>query len=221
LTMRKSFTYRDQREEWVNVYHLDVVPPSSADWSALFSAVWDLEKVFLGIDVQLEGATGHESGEPPVLVWEYDQPPPGEGGSAGSFVPGAQEYGTPGDAAGWVRWGTDLKNTRGKPVYLRNYYHGMFTTGDPDRIAPGQITGLGALGAAFQAGITTGGRTYRRTGPNHGSPQSHKVSDFITTRTLKRRGARKKVPQSFEIMGGPTGTDFFKWFVGKLPGMIP
>lgn len=217
LTMNKSFTYRDQREIWCNVYHLDVVPPATADWSALFSAVWNLEKAFLPIDVQLEGTTGHEPGEPPVLVWEYDQPPVGEGGSAGSWVPAAQEYATPGDAASWVRWGTDLKNSRGKPVYLRNYFHGVYTTGDSDRIAPGQVTGLGALGAAFQTGITTNGRTYRRTGPNHGSPQNHKVADFITTRTLKRRGKRKKVTAQAIELAGVDGTNFFKWFLGSLP----
>jgi len=78
-----------------------------------------------------------------------------------------------------------------------------------------------ALGLAWQNGLSASGRTYRRTGPNGGSPQNHAVSQYITTRTLKRRGKRKKIPQTFEIMGGPTGTDFFKWFVGKLPGLIP
>jgi len=221
LTTRKSFTYRDQREEWVNVYHLDSTPANSQEWSDLVGAAWPLEAVCFPIDVQLEGATGHEAGTPPRLVFEMDAPPEGEGGYSGTWIPAAQQTQAPGDAASWVRWGTDLKNSRGKPIYFRNYFHGMYITGNGDVIAPTQHDALLALGLAWQNGLSASGRTYRRTGPNGGSPQSHAVSQYITTRTLKRRGKRKKIPQTFEIMGGPTGTDFFKWFVGKLPGLIP
>ena len=192
LTMTKSFTYRDARELWSNIYHLDSEPPSSSDWTALFNAVWALEGAFLPADTQIESGTGHTPGTPPVLVWEIDAPPTGAGGAQGQWIPGGAEYATPGDTAMWVRWTTDLKNKRGKPIYLRNYYHGAYSWSDKDEVASNQRPPLLALGLAWQNGVQANGRTYRRTGPNHGTPQAHDASVYLTTRTLKRRGKRKK-----------------------------
>lgn len=220
LTINKSMTWRGSREVWSNGYHLDSTPPSSQDWTDLLTAVWQLESAFLAPDVQLEGGTGHEPGTPPVLVWETDAAPVGEGGPPGTFVAGAAYHLTPGDVAGWVRWGTDLKNSRGKPVYLRNYYHGMYVASDGNTIDPIQHSGMLALGQAWQNGVSVGGRTYRRTGPNHGTPQSHAVATYATTRTLERRGKRKKPATELQLMG-PSSDSFMKWFLTKLPALLP
>jgi hypothetical protein len=220
VTVNKSFTWRGAREIWSNGYHLDSTPPTSADWNDLWLAIWQRESVFLPPDVQLESGTGHTPGTPPVLVWEQDAAPVGEGGPPAQFVPTAAHYLSPGDVAGWVRWGTDLKNSRGKPVYLRNYYHAVYVGADGNTIDPLQHAGMLDLGAAFQNGITVLGRTYRRTGPNHGTPQNHAVSTYATTRTLERRGKRKKPATELQLMG-PSSDSFFKWFLGKLPALVP
>jgi hypothetical protein len=193
ITVTKSFSWRGSREHWSNVYHVDTEPPTAVDWDALLNKIWALEWLFLPADVQIEGGTGHTPGTPPVLVWESDSPPVGEGGIPGAFVPAAGDHLTPGDVAGWVRWTSDLKNKRGKPIYFRNYYHAMYVGADGNTIVASQQANMTELGRSFQAGLVANGRTYRRTGPNHGSPQDHASSIYATTRTLERRGKRKKL----------------------------
>lgn len=220
LTVNKSFTWRGSREVWSNGYHLDSTPASSQEWGDLLTTVWQREAVFLPVDVQLEGGTGHTPGTPPVLVFESDAAPAGEGGPQGSFVAGAAYHLAPGDVAAWIRWGTDLKNSRGKPVYLRNYYHAVYVASDGNTLDPVQRAGMMDLALGWQNGVTIGGRTYRRTGPNHGTPQSHDVSTWATTRTLERRGKRKKPAVDLQLMG-PSSDSFMKWFLTKLPALLP
>jgi len=192
LTMEKSFTYRGQREHWSNAYHLDLVPANSAQWDALRATVWNLESPAFPANVQIEKTYGHNPGTPPTLVYEYDWPPAGEGGNAGTFAPTATMNQAPGDAAIFVRYGTTQKNSRGKPIYLWNYYHAVFfddTAPDvQDAVQKGKFTTLANL---MVAGINTGVSgvpIFHRAGPRGAVAQNYKVSDFITTRTLKHRG---------------------------------
>jgi hypothetical protein len=192
LTVEKSFPYRGAREHWSNAYHLDQIPASSAIWDGLVSAISNLEPPMFPASVQFERVTGHLPGTPPVLVYEYDFPPAGEGGPTGSFTPIATEHECPGDDAVWVRYGTTQKTVRGKPIFLRNYYHAVFYDATPDTFSARQKVAFDALGAAWVTGINVQGTTFRRAGPRGAVAQNHATDQFITTRTLKRRGRRKK-----------------------------
>lgn len=192
ITLEKSFTYRGGREHWANTYHLDQVPGSAGVWDTLAAQIWNLEKLFLTADVQFERLYGHTPGTPPILVHEADQAPAGEGGPAGAFVPTVAQHPTPGDAAMWVRWGTTQKSVLGKPIYLRNYYHAACWETNVDQLAGGQIAELQNLGNAFVAGLSVSGVTFRRAGPRGAVAQNSSVGPFITTRTLKSRGKRRK-----------------------------
>jgi hypothetical protein len=210
LTLEKSFTFRGVREIWGNAYHLDIVPRDASDWSTLSGQVWALEAAFLPADVQIETFYGHNPGTPPVLVYEHDQPPPGPGGSGGTYVPGGAQPGCPGDCAMWVRWSTTQKNSLGKPIYLRNYYHGVHSDNTGlDVVASGQKTALQALGTAFTNGITVNGITFRRAGPRGAVAQGSTVGNYITTRTLKHRGKRRawKVPAGATVQFPPLVID--------------
>jgi hypothetical protein len=195
LTIEKSFTYRGAREHWDNVYHLDQIPTSSAQWQALGDLVAGKEQACLPSNVQIERYFGHTPGTPPVLVFELDQPPVGEGGPAGAYTPIATEHQVPGDGAIWVRYGTTQKTSLGKPIYLRNYYHCVFYDGAADTFSPRQATNFNAMAADWVAGINASGTTFRRAGPRGAVAQNHAVSTFITTRTLKRRGRRHRITQ--------------------------
>lgn len=192
LTMEKSFNYRGAREHWSNAYHLQETPSDHASWLALANRVWDYEKMFLDASVELEYAYGHDPGTPPVLVFENDFAPVGEGGPAGQFVPAAGAHPTPGDAAVYIRYSTTQKSTLGKPIYLWNYYHGVYyDAAAGDVMDSTQHTQLDALGAIWVSGLNVPGATpalYHRAGPRGAVAQGHKIGDFITTRTLKHRG---------------------------------
>lgn len=192
LTIEKSTLYRATREHWNNAYHLSLVPTDGAAWNALATAVVALEQPMLSASTQFEKIYGHTPGTPPVLVYEYDYPPTGEGGVAGTFVPSNLEYPCPGDVAFWVRYGTTQKTSLGKPIYLRNYYHDAHTGLTPDTLAVNQASRLTTLATAWVNGISAAGVTYVRAGPRGAIAQNHQNGQFLTTRTLKRRGKRKK-----------------------------
>lgn len=175
------------------MYHLDQVPASTAIWESLATAVVTQEIAGLTTDTQIERTTGHIPGTPPVLVWEFDWVPPGEGGLAGQWVPSAGDVQTPGDTAGWVRYGTTQKNKLGKPIYLRNYYHGVYWGLNRDEWSPSQKGHFDTLGQMFVTGFNVQGTIFRRAGPRGAVAQNHASSTWLTTRTLKRRGKRKKV----------------------------
>lgn len=195
-TLEKSFTYRGAREHWTNSYHVDQVPIDGTTWKALCDAIWLYEKTFMGANVQIERYYGHSPGNPPVLVFEYDFPPTGEGGEAGAFTPIATEFQCPGDSAFWVRWGTTQKTSLGKPIYLRNYYHDVFWAGAPDTVSTRQTGAATTFIQAFQNGLPAGTQTFRRAGPRGAVAQNHAVGPYVTTRTLKSRGQRRRITQA-------------------------
>jgi len=89
----------------------------------------------------------------------------------------------------WVRWGLDRYNTNGKRVYLRKYFHGGQIHGvNPDTVPAASITGLLAFGNKLMDGTFA---TSRKICDKDGNtPIGCAVSQYLTTRTLKRRGKR-------------------------------
>lgn len=208
LTFEQSFTYRGAREHWQNAYHLDQVPADTTAWDGLASQVAAFVQAMLPSNAQLEHYYGHNPGTPPVLVWEKDIPPTGEGGVAGTFTPIATEHQAPGDDAVFIRYGTTQKSTRGKPIYLWNYYHAVFYDATPDTFSARQKTAFDALGAKWISGFNQGGTTFRRAGPRGAVAQNFVTSPWITTRTLKARGKRKKVALTGTASDTPVIVDF-------------
>lgn len=211
LTLEKSFPYRGNREHFVNVYHFAETPPDNAAWQGLGDLVRSLENACFPATVQHERATGHIKGTPPVLVYEQDYAPAGEGGPAGAYVPIATEHLAPGDSAIWVRYGTTQKTSRGKPIYLRNYYHSIYYDTTADTFSARQKANFDSLGGFMVSGIAFGGITYHRAGPRGATAQNHATSAFITTRTLKARGKRKKSSVNVVKL-----SDFLPDIIGRL-----
>jgi hypothetical protein len=94
----------------------------------------------------------------------------------------------------WLRWSTDLLTTKGKPIYLRNYFHGCFRTQtgtDFDLASADQKAALEEYGADWVTGFIDGdGVTHHRAGPHGVIGLVPLASTYITTRTLERRGKR-------------------------------
>lgn len=109
----------------------------------------------------------------------------------GTLAPGSHRQ-LPGDTAVWVRWGTSRMNA-GRRIYLRKYFHTALSdsAAAADVIAPVQKTALLAFATKMDDGSFLDARKVTARG-HVDTIVNHGASDFITTRTLKRRS--KRVP---------------------------
>jgi hypothetical protein len=193
LTIVKSFNYRGSSEEWSNTFFMDGdLPSSPASWKTLADAVIAEEVLVYTSRCTVVRAIGHQAGES-VAVWAYDYAAMG-GTTPGSFTPTTGTRLQAGDAAAWLRWSTDAKTSKGKPIYLRSYIHDVYagaSGGDDDLLDTAQKTALEEYGADWIAGFVDGdGVTHHRAGPHGVVGLVAEASTYVTTRTLERRGKR-------------------------------
>lgn len=200
LTIVKKFTYRgDPTEEYSNTYWLTgSAPATAADWRTLFDAlVVEEKKVYAaGVNVIRGYGYDNDSGHAGIAgetvaaaVWSVDLTV-----APNTIVPGTMSAASsvlgPGDSATWIRWKTSRLNTKGKPIYLRKYFHpGYADTANMDNASTTWKTAAGLFGTKLRDGSFTTGRTLtaaRHTDVLVGAG----VSTYLTTRTLKRRGKR-------------------------------
>lgn len=191
LTLVKTFSYRGDPEEWSNTYFFEgALPSSGASWKVLADAVITHEKTLYDSSTSVVRAIGHQAGDS-IAVWAYDY------AAADESVPGtyAKTGATAlsGDTAAWVRWSTDTLTSKGKPIYLRSYFHPAYssTADGADDVAASWITVAQEFGDAWIAGFDDGdGHLHVRGGPRGAAGLVAVPSLYTTTRTLERRGKR-------------------------------
>ena len=193
ITLIKTLDYRAAVEEWSNHYHLTGTPPSSPSaWRTLFDALVAAEKTLYNGGVTVIGGYGYDDDATTAhAVWSVDLRVTPDTPVGGTFATTGHQF--PGDAAAWCRWKLNRNNSKGKPIYLRKYFHGALglvsPTGDQtDTILAAQVTAYAAFATLLDTGAGVGGTHIRDTGG--ASIVSNGCSSFITTRTLKRRGKR-------------------------------
>lgn len=193
LTIVKSFGYRGTPEEFSNTYFMDgALPASPSSWKTLADNVIAEEKAIFPSNVTIVRAIGHQAGQS-VAVWAYDYLAHSEE-VAGTLTPPSASVPMPGDSAVWIRWSTDALTSKGKPIFLRSYYHGLFqgntdTTNDLSPAA--QVTAMQEYGDDWIAGFADGDAVvHHRAGPHGVAGLTALPSTYITTRTLERRGKR-------------------------------
>lgn len=173
----KSFTYRGAAQEFSNAYHLlEEAPSTNADWEDLFDAIVDAEKAIYGSGVTIVLAQGKTSDDAVVAhqkVYDVD----------GTFS-GFDAHSVPGDCAAMVRYATNVRSSKGHPIYAFNYYHGCFAAGgDPDNLNADYKTALEAYALAWVEGIDAGSPgTFHRATPHGASVVSKLVSPVVRHR---------------------------------------
>lgn len=183
ITMRKTQLYNGQPEEWVNTYHISPIPGDRAGWVTTANAIWAGEQTFLGTNVHFVGFYGYEAGNESSIV----QVEAGDEGldTGQGAVTGQQP---PSETAGWIRWKTSERSTKSKPIYLRNYYHGLADISNQDVIANSIRDDMQAFGEMMRDGSLPGG--IKKVGPQGAVAGVVATSQFFTTRELTRRGRR-------------------------------
>jgi hypothetical protein len=193
LTIIKSFTYRGAPEEWGNTYFFTGdLPSDAAAWKTLADAVIDKEKTLYDDNTEVVKAIGHQAGES-VAVWSYDYAAMSET-VAGTLTVGGTVVPQGGDSALWLRWSTDQLTSRGKPIYLRSYFHPAYAEGDTDTYrdtaSATWVSAAQTFGDEWIAGFSDGSETHVRCGPHGAVGLVSLPSQYVTTRTLERRGRR-------------------------------
>lgn len=192
ITMVQKMVYRgDAGEEWSNTYHFKDPPPDNDDdWLARVTELSLIVKPIIPTTGHIVRAYGYDSDDDHASSvylkdWEHDAGP-----LAGTYSSFGTDFPLAGDQAVFAWWRTDRRNSRGKLVYLRKYIHDGFCSFDnPDLPGPGYKTAIETYAAALGSGSTpfAGGlrsRTHDDTITAAG------CTDYVTTRTLKRRGKR-------------------------------
>jgi hypothetical protein len=187
LTIVKKFTYRGADEEFSNTYHFTGANPAdTAAWDALSTSIRTQERTVYTPAVKIQRVYGYNSGADSAVYvqhWELDTTNTPGTLAAGTSIP------APGDAAVWLRQPLAILNSKGKRIFLRKYFHdARLNAAGGDTVFAAQKTALVAFGA-FLRGSTIPD-TRRVCDKNGNVPTGDAASDFITTRTLKRRGKR-------------------------------
>lgn len=194
VTLIKRITYRgDNMEEWSNTYWFTgTAPTTQTQWKSLYDALIAEEiKVYLGTSAVVRAYGYNDSAPTATAVDSFDYAA-ATGGPIQGTLTSTGTY-PAGDQAAWIRWKTSRRTTKGKPIYLRKYFHSVPTAesspSTSDNVGQGWVSAANAFGATLQTtpgvgfGTLTGrGQTDIITG--------HTPSTFITTRTLERRGKR-------------------------------
>lgn len=174
----KEFTFRGASILFTNSYHLNepTFSGTSTDWESVADAVVALEGAAMASTVTIVKIELFNAGSD-LSIYEKAYTTVGSVDDTG----GDQ---CPGDVAALVRYATDQRSTKNRPIYLYNWYHAALkaTSGDPDTLLTAQKTALETLATDFITGFTIGGTTYRRAGPNGAVAQSRVVAGYLRHR---------------------------------------
>jgi hypothetical protein len=194
IIVTKSFDYRGVPEEWSNKYWFTQTAPfTSAQFRAVFDNIASHEKTLFSSATTIVGGRGYnDNDEHAHSVWEVDLTLAPDTPIPGTLAPGAAER-QAGDSAVFVWWKTSRKNTRGKPIYLRKYFHDVYNEAGPphDGVADLQKLAMQAFAEGFYTQNFLG---FGLAAQGHPDEQlvAYGAHPWITTRTLKRRGKRPK-----------------------------
>lgn len=177
LKVVKSFTYRGSAREFSNRYYFTGGSPSDAThWTTLADAVTAAEKAVFGSNVTIVRTVGYAAAsDVPVHTHVYSL--------AGTLTVGSSPQ-APGDAAALVRYATGDRTAKNHPIYLYNYYHGVYTNNLTlgDTLMSGMRTALLTYANAWIAGFSDGTVTHVRTGP-----QGHTAIGAIVDTNIRHR----------------------------------
>jgi hypothetical protein len=187
IVIKKSGTYRGITKIWANRYHFEGdLPPDNAHWATFADAIVTAEKAGTSPDAMIIEAVGYDSSSATstnphgiaVFTKTYT--------TAGTLVPGTGVSETPGDCAVMVRYATPARSSKNHPVYLFNYYHGVFNqNSSADLLAASQKTAYQTYADHWVSGFSDGAENHERCGPHGAVALSAVVDQYVRHRDFK------------------------------------
>lgn len=171
----------DPAQLFSNRYYFDGgAPGSSSVWEGLFDAWTALERALWDSSVHIVHASGYGPSSE-VAVASKDYSLAGTLSSTGGYVPG--------DCAAVLRMATAKLSSKNHRVYLFSYFHRpLKASGDTtgDALDATQKAAMESYGNVLLNGLTTGGRTYKRTAPDGTATTGRVVDQYIGHRDFPR-----------------------------------
>ena len=188
IVIVQGFTYRDLPEEFSNKYFFaGSAPSSAAGWVNVANTLMAALAPCFSTATRFHRAYGYTDGDNPS-VWSHDWVANNE--NFGGGLPTTGAWAMPGDVAATVRWASDKRNSRGKVIYARKYYHDVYaflSGAEHDKLWVNQSSAILTFAGKLLDGSILPGNLCLPDGTPVHTPA---VDPWLTTRTLKRRGKR-------------------------------
>jgi hypothetical protein len=174
----KSMNFKGGVKLWSNRYHFNGGTPSSTShWNTLNDAIVAAEKAIYPSHVTITNAVDYDAGsDVPVNSKSYSQ--------AGTLTDMGQ-WTPPSEVAALIRYATTARTSKNHPIYLFNYYHGIYqnpSATNNDAVDSHEISAMDAYAAAWIAGFSDGTITAVRAGPNGATATGYLVEEYFTHR---------------------------------------
>jgi len=176
----KAISWKGGIQEWSNRYHFDGgVPSDDTHWTTLADAIVTAERACFRSWIPFKEAVGYDgSTEVPVFQKTY-----AVSGSDTSFAGDVQAP----EVAALVRYTTAKRTSKNHPVYLFNYYHGVYCNSsvNPDSLLAAQKTAFETYATAWLTGFSDGAATHKRTGPDGTAAIIRVCEGYVTHRDFR------------------------------------
>jgi hypothetical protein len=191
VTLVKEFSYRGVPEEWSNTYGLS--GPAFPDYNSMLGLVSVLATAEANVYLAPCKCIRALIYQPGSVVADRTVDLQAElgGPKVGALAVGSNAQEWAGDQAAWIR-GKIGVNSKGRAVYVRKYFHAGASEAEGDAT----IVQWRTAAAIFADQLTNGSLPNQRewVGPDGENVSMTAVSQWVTTRTLKRRGRRPTSP---------------------------
>jgi hypothetical protein len=180
IVITKQMTYRGATRTFSNRYHFEGdTPTSNAEWVAFADAIVAAEKAIYDDSIEIVEAVGNDKATATVTNKHGDAVFTKVYAVAGTADFSTDGRRAPGDCASMLRYATTARSSKNHPVYLFNYFHGVYQqVGDPDAMSLTQTAHINTYGTAWLAGFSDGTETHERCGP-HGAVAVSRLCDGV------------------------------------------
>jgi len=197
LVLIKRFQYRgDTNEEWSNKYWLSgPIPNTSQEFKAQADALAQMESACYTLRTHIVRAYGYNAFETDPhadvipAVWSYDYEAQGEE-IAGRLITNTGRAFS-GDQAGVVVWKTDRRSVKGKPIWLRKFFHdGYVSSSDSDSLDTDTLFAYNNFVAELGQAPAQPGLGHVRSPVADAAIELEGSKGSVSIHQLKRRGKR-------------------------------